>query len=163
MLEEFATVVRTEGAMAWVQTSRSGACGSCSARAGCGTGALGKVLGRRVAQVRVINTIQAEVGERVVIGLHEGALVQGSLAVYIVPILALFLAGAFGKLLAAHLGMPESAEAISIATGLLGLGGGFLWLRNFAGRIRSDEQYQPVMVRRLAGGIFHREVAEGAE
>jgi sigma-E factor negative regulatory protein RseC len=76
MIEENALVVVTEGEDAWVETSRRSSCGSCEAK-GCGTGALSQVLGRRRQRLRVKNPIAAVVGEQVVLGITESALIKG--------------------------------------------------------------------------------------
>jgi positive regulator of sigma E activity len=41
---------------------------------------------------------------------------------------------------------------MSVVFGLVGLAIGFLWLRGFSARIRRDPRFQPVALRRIAGG-----------
>jgi len=90
MIEETGQIVDVEGAFAWVETERSSTCGSCAVRQGCGTGAIAKVLGQRRVRLRVLNRIEARVGDYVVIGVSESGLLRGSLAVYAVPLSGLF-------------------------------------------------------------------------
>lgn len=148
MIEETATVTHADDAFAWVETARQSACGTCAARGGCGTAVLGRVLGQRRTRIRAINTIGAREGDRVIIGLAESALVQGSLAMYLAPVLAMLLAAGAGQVFASNLGLT-SGEAVVVAGGLLGMLGGLAWVRGFARRVRYDERYQPVLVRRL--------------
>jgi sigma-E factor negative regulatory protein RseC len=148
VIEESATVTQVGEGFAWVETQRQSACGACAVRTGCGTATLAKVLGQRQRQLRAINRIGAHVGDRVVIGLAEGALLQGSVAVYLVPLLAMMLAAGLGEMLAANLGIQRT-EAMAVALGLLGIVGGLLWVRAFARRVEGDERYQPTLVRRL--------------
>jgi sigma-E factor negative regulatory protein RseC len=148
MIEETAQVVASEGRFAWVQTQRTSTCGSCAVNKGCGTATLAKVLGQRRTRVRVLNDVQAGVGEQVIIGLPEQALVRGALAVYLVPLLGLLGGALFGQYLAGRL-LLESPDLLSILCGGLGLAAGVFWLRHHAHRIREDVRYQPVIMRRL--------------
>jgi len=153
VIEENARVVRREGDYAWVETQRKSACGQCSARKGCGTSVLDKVLGRRRSVVRVLNPVDAAPGDEVVIGLGEGAFVRGSLAVYALPLVTLLLGAILGEWLG-------GSDALSVLGGLLGLAAGFAWVARFTRRIGDDRRYQPVILRRLpapalrAHGVF---------
>jgi len=151
MIEESAQVVSVDGEFAWVQTQRKSACASCPANKGCGTAVLAKVVGTRQSRIRALNRAGAAVGDRVLLGLQESALVRGSLAVYAVPLASLLGGGLFGQFMAGRLGLENSAEGASIACALLGLAGGLLWLRGFTRRIRDDARFQPIILRRLVG------------
>lgn len=149
MIEETAQVVATEGEFVWVETQRQSTCGGCAARQGCGTATLAKVLGNRRTRVRAINRDGAQVGDRVVVGIDETALIRGSLAVYAVPLLGLLAGAVLGGLLSERL--LVDGEALTLGLGIAGLSGGLVWLRGFTRRIRSDRRYQPVVLRRLPG------------
>jgi sigma-E factor negative regulatory protein RseC len=144
VIEESGRVVATDGDKAWVETSRRSNCGSCEAK-GCGTGALSQVLGRKTQQLKVINTIGAQPGDRVILGISESALIKGSLAVYLVPLLALLAGGMFGELMAAQLLLPGEGPVILSALSALGLS--LLWLRRFNRRVANDEQFNAVILR----------------
>ena len=145
MIEETATVVALDGEHAWIETQRKSSCGSCSASGGCGTSVLSEVLGNRPVRVHALNQVDAQVGETVVVGINEGSLVRGSLAVYIVPLLTMIAGGLFGKALAPQL---QAGDTLVAVCGLLGLGLGFVWLWLFSRRIRDDGRYQAVILRR---------------
>jgi sigma-E factor negative regulatory protein RseC len=149
MLEETAQVVRIKGNEVWVETQRRSSCSSCSAEKGCGTATLSKVLGNRRNVVRVLSALPLRVGDQVVIGIREQALVRGSLAVYAVPILLLLLGGLIGELGAEQF-IWENAEFASVTLGISGLIAGLVWLRRFTRRIRNDPNFQPVVLRRQA-------------
>ncbi|MEN8169593.1 MAG: SoxR reducing system RseC family protein [Pseudomonadota bacterium] len=146
MIEESALVVATEGEDAWVETSRRSSCGSCEAK-GCGTGTLSQVLGRRSQRLRVKNPIAAVAGERVVLGISESALIKGSLAVYLVPLLALMSGGLLGELMASQLMMQ--GEGITILFALASLGLSLLWLRRFNRRAVNDTRFNAAILRRV--------------
>ncbi len=154
MLEEQGKVVAVDVGFAWVETQRKSACGSCSVNKGCGTGVISKVVGQRATQVRALNRINAKVGDEIVIGLNDQALVRGSLAIYAAPLIAMLFAALLGDLVGQELQL-NSGEGLTIIFGLAGLGVGFLWVRNFSRRIADDIRYQPVILRLRQGDVVH--------
>lgn len=142
MIEERAQVSSVHDDQVWVETERQSTCGACAANKGCGTAVLGKVFGARQMRVQVRSQIPLQVGDEVVIGIDENALVKGSLAVYVVPLLMMFLGALCGSWL-------TGSEHFSVVMGLGGLLIGFAWLRVFGLRIRGDSHFQPVVVRLL--------------
>jgi len=151
MIEETAQVTRIAGGEVWVETLRRSTCSSCAVEKGCGTATLAKVLGNRRNLVRVLSDQPLQVGDQVVIGITEQALVRGSLAVYAVPLLLLLAGAVVGELGAEH-GLWDNAEPVSLLLGLGGLVGGLLWLKRFTRRIQNDRNYQPVVLHRLTTG-----------
>ncbi|MBL1276218.1 MAG: SoxR reducing system RseC family protein [Ectothiorhodospiraceae bacterium] len=150
MIEEHALVVALNAEGVWVETQRRSVCGSCAVNKGCGTATLAKVLGNKRSQVRALNpkSTSVTVGDEVIIGINEQALVRGSLAVYIVPLLALFVFGVLGQMLGTQL-LIESHEGMTIVFSLIGLALGFAWVSRFTRRIGGDRRYQPVLLRRV--------------
>lgn len=146
MIEETARVVAIEGEFAWVQTERRSTCNACSANGACGTSVLAKVLGQRRTQVRALNSIGAGLGDHVIVGLAEDALVRGSLAIYAVPLVGMIALALMGELFAPF-GLRGDAPAV--AGGAIGLALGLFWVRRFSRRVRADSRYQPVILRRL--------------
>jgi sigma-E factor negative regulatory protein RseC len=148
MIEETGRVVDVRGRYAWIATEPRTACNSCSVRNGCGTSVLAKVLGRRNAPLRVINSIGVVAGDRVVIGVSESGLVRGSLAVYCVPLAGLFAGGVASHYLFAGIA-SVSADLASIPAALAGFAAGLVWLRSFSRKSAQDARYQPVLLRQL--------------
>ncbi len=142
MIEERARVVAVEGDYAWIE-ARPGACGGCAARTACGTAGLQRWLQRRRRQVRALNRAGARPGDEVLVGLAEGALVRGSLWVYLVPLAGLIGGGVLASLL---LGPGDSPAAVGALAGLAGTG---LWSRARLRRLHGDPRFQPVVLRRL--------------
>lgn len=147
MIEEQAVVISCEGEFAWVETQRQTACGQCAVNKGCGTSVLAQVLGNRRTRVRAINPKGARAGDTVVIGLEEGAFLRGSMAVYLLPLLTLFLGGLFGEMIAGRMVPGQEWPVLlgALAGGLLGM----WWLRRFSQRIMQDRRYQPVILSRV--------------
>jgi len=140
MIEETGRVVAVQDGFAWIEAESASACSGCALHGGCGTGVIARLLGRRPVQLRVANPIGAGVGETVVIGISANGLLQGSLAVYAMP-----LAGLFAGALA---GQQVAGESAAIAGALAGLATGLVWLLRYSRRNVSDTRFQPVVLRR---------------
>jgi len=147
MIEESGQVVDVEGAFAWIESERTSTCGACNVRKGCGTAVLAKVLGQRRVHLRVLNRINARVGDAVVIGISESGLVRGSLAVYAVPLSGLFAGAISGDALGRHF-FTGSPDPVAIVGALAGLAAGLFWLKRFSRRTEKDAAYQPVILRK---------------
>jgi sigma-E factor negative regulatory protein RseC len=92
--------------------------------------------------------VAARKDDTVVIGLSEQALVRGSAAVYLVPLLSMVAMALVGEGLAPQW-LGHGSETLSIAFALSGLVLGFCWLWMFSRRIGRDPAYQPVVLRRV--------------
>ncbi|PSF10661.1 sigma E positive regulator RseC/MucC [Marinobacter fuscus] len=139
MITETGRVVAEAGSSVWVQTIRTSACQSCAARSGCGQRVLAAASGGKANQVLIENTIGARVGDDVIIGLDEQALLRASVAVYGGP-LVLMVAG---SILMHRVFGPQDIAAIGGA--LAGLGAGFLLVRRW--QARAGERYKPRLLR----------------
>ncbi len=154
MIEETAIVVKCEGKFAWVEAQRQSTCGNCAANKGCGTSVLAKIVGQKVARMRALNQIDAQVGDNVIVGLNEAALLKGSFAVYLFPLLYMLLFAVTGNVVATQ--MEWSNELVVILFALAGLIVAGVWLRRFTRRIQDDSVYQPVILRRLPAPLMTR-------
>ncbi|MBP8184328.1 MAG: SoxR reducing system RseC family protein [Pseudomonas sp.] len=143
MIEEPGQVVSLDEGAVWVATSRKSTCSSCAANAGCGQGLLDKLaISSQRGTVRALTDLNLAVGDKVVIGLREDALVRASLLVYLLPLLGLFI----GALTAEHFAL---GEPLSIAAGLLGFTAAGFWLHRYSQQRLADPALQPVVLRAL--------------
>jgi len=149
MIEETAVVVKCDGEFAWVEAQRKSACGQCGVNKACGTGTIAKIWGQKTSQMKAVNKVQAHEGETVLIGLQESALVQGSLIIYLLPIVSLVLFAIFGELMAEQWQLA-STEATSIVFGVIGFALAGVFVKIFSRHIQSDIRYQPVILKRLS-------------
>lgn len=146
MLETEGVVTKVGPDGAYVETSRSSACGGCSSNQSCGTTTLSQMLGGKMTSFKVLNPVGAVVGDRVVIGLDESALLKSSVLAYLTP-LALLLAGAIlGSQMAPA---AETSDAYSAWGAGIGLVLGFFSLKLLTVRTASKRHFQPVILRRL--------------
>ncbi len=149
MIEEQAQVVEIIGSQLVLQAQTQSACGSCSASKGCGTSVLSKVIGRKFTRFQVANNIDAEVGDTVVVGISEDALLTGSLVMYIIPILGMLV---FALLANTSLDVHVQYRDLSIAaSGIMGLVLGSLLSRWYFQRQSSRQRFTPVVLRKIIG------------
>ncbi|WP_443190295.1 SoxR reducing system RseC family protein [Pseudomonas indica] len=151
MIEEQGRVIAVEPGAVWVETLRKSTCTACSASAGCGQGIMEKLgVGARRGYVRALSDLQLDVGDPVVIGIREELLLRGSILVYLLPLLGLFLAAILAERLA--LGEP-----LVIFSGLGGFALTWFGVRWHSRRAADDPALQPVVLRAmLAGAIGQR-------
>lgn len=148
MIEERGEVTAVEPPYAMVVTQRRSSCGSCTTK-GCGTATLSQLFATRSQALKVLNPVDARIGEQVVLGLEEGALLRGSLAVYMVPLLLMIAGGVLGEALATTLAL-EITEYLSLPAAAAGLLAGLFWVRRFGRRIASDHRFMAVILRRAS-------------
>ncbi len=154
MIEQAGVVVTVQGEYALVDGNRSTACGSCSARSGCGVSVLARVFGGRPVHLRALNRINARVGDPVVIGISEAGLLRGSMAVYLAPLAGLIV----GALAGSWLGQGWSVlagDAGALTGGCCGFVAGLVWLRRFSRRALNHPDYQPVILRKSGPETDH--------
>jgi sigma-E factor negative regulatory protein RseC len=143
MLEEKGHVVAIEGHRAWVQILRQTACQSCEARKGCGQSTLAKMSGGKASQVLVNNILNLNIGDEVLLGISESAMVRASLIVYMFPLLVMVVVA----VLIAQL-FPANQLLISMG-GLIGLAAGFGLVRFYSNQHQGDTAFEPQMIRKL--------------
>ena len=93
MIEENAVVIDVNEQQVLLETQRQSACQSCSVKSGCGTSTLSKVVGNRSSQFAVDKTLDVKMGDTVVVAIDENALVQGSLLIYLFPLIFMMMFG----------------------------------------------------------------------
>ena len=155
MIEETAKVISTDNEEVWVETQRRSACGSCAVNNSCGTALLSRLLGVKRNKVHLLNPerIDVAVGDEVIIGIEETALTRGSLAIYIVPLLAMFVFALLGEIVAQRLAV-RSEDLMVIGFSIFGLFVGFMWVRRFSRLISVNPNYQPVLMRKVQQSII---------
>ena len=115
MLEERAVVVEVFDQRAVIQIKPSNRCGQCAATH-CGT----TDLTAKPVLVKVINHQGAMVGDEVIIGLEEKALLKSAVAIYLLPLLGMFAFAIGYRLLAVTTPLPDY-EILTVLASLIGL------------------------------------------
>ena len=136
MIEETAIVVTTADDSMVVEVQQQSACGTCSAKSGCGTQIASSLFKSRAQQLELPNSIEARPGDRVILGIEEADILSGSIRLYLLPML-----GLIGGAVAAHtiaLYMVLSPELLAIAGGLTGMTAAFYLVRKSDTRRRVE-------------------------
>jgi sigma-E factor negative regulatory protein RseC len=119
MVEGFAHVVAVEGNVAWLEPEQTSSCGSCTSSSACGAKGIGTAASRLEARrFQLDNHAGLVVGERVVVGIRENALVKASLTAYAVPLATMLGAGAIAQWAAGKDGFTMAAMVAGLVLGL---------------------------------------------
>ncbi len=151
MIETQARVLEIESGAALVEPMEPSGCSACGTKGGgCGADRIGQVFTLRSKRYRVLDPRGSKVGEAVVIGVADGAVLRGSGAVYLVPLLLVFM----GAMLASHFAPLANSDAWSIAGAAIGFVLGTIWLLWFSRRAARDARFQPVILRAVNENLF---------
>jgi len=146
MIEEHAVVIRCKQGEAELEIERRTACGICGQRRGCGNATWGKMLGHKSHTFLAENTINAQVGDSVVVGIDERVALRSVFLLYVIPLLSLIFFSVMTELL-------FNNQLYVMLAAILGLCIGFVWVKwHLVGRGSSAVgsgayQYQAVVLR----------------
>ncbi len=144
MLEEQGKVLEVLGDYARVTAQPTSACGSCSAKKGCGTSLLSELFSRRSRIFMAHNLVGAKAGDAVTIGLDESVMQRASVMVYLLPLLTLLGGAMLGQWLAPA-DMP--ADLFSIGGGIVGLFFPLYLIKKYSAQIFSGGRFQVRIIR----------------
>lgn len=146
MIEEKARVIAIDHDQLLLEAETRAACSACGVRQGCGTAVLSRWIGRKFTRFQAPNSVNASVGDEVIVGLAEGAMLKGSVFVYLLPLLSMIVFA----LLADSL-IPADTDArdllvllFAVAGFMLMLVGARLWLSS----ARNKTGLTPVVLRK---------------
>lgn len=151
MIEEYAVVTGRSDRQATLEVERRTACGLCGQKRGCGNATWGKLLGHKSQAFSADNPIGANVGDSVIVGIDERAVLRSALFLYAVPLLGLLL----GTVLADIFFKNEFYVMLSAASGLVLA---FLWVKRHlngrdGGATVSGSQTQATILRFAANAV----------
>lgn len=118
MLETRAIVVQVNGPHALVQANQGNGCEQCNGK-GCGTGKLSQMFCSKPRQFQVENSIDARVGDEVIVSVADGAVLRGIGLVYLLPLLLLLVGAALGSAWAVQPGQRDGYAGLGATIGLL--------------------------------------------
>jgi sigma-E factor negative regulatory protein RseC len=147
MIEEQAQVVEKNGDQLVLQAQTRSSCGGCAASKGCGTSVLAKVVGRKFSRFHADNSVDAEVGDTVIVGISEDALLRGSLVMYMIPIMGMLVFALVSEQLVDML--AENRDLLIAGSGIAGLVTGSLLSRWYFQRRVNVHRFRPVVLRKI--------------
>ncbi len=148
MIEERAVILTLDSAsgnnnsnqIATLEIERTTACGLCGQMRGCGNSIWGKLFAHQSTAFKAQNRINAKVGDSVIVGINEKALLKSAMLLYLLPLATMLIGAILAKQLIA-------TELSAILGAVIGLGLGFLWVK---GHTMSNSYFslqQPVILR----------------
>ncbi|MBT3177540.1 MAG: SoxR reducing system RseC family protein [Desulfobacula sp.] len=146
MITENGVVTNATKAVAWVKTTRSGACESCSSKGSCGTGNSQKEM-----IVSVKNTLNVGKGDNVIIGLETKPILFLTFLLYVFPVICLLIGALIGNNLASYFQLDSSLS--SMISGFLFFGFSFYIIRKKNNSLSKKEEYKPFLVRKRPSGF----------
>lgn len=145
MIEQHAIILtlepQTEGQpLATIEVVRKTACGICGKTRGCGNAIWGKLFAHKMTAFKAQNNIGAQIGQGVIVGIDESAVMKSALLLYMLPLVTMFI----GAILISQLHASDIAGIIGAVIGLIA---GYLWVKaHITGRVYYQNQ-QPKILR----------------
>lgn len=127
---------------AWVKTTRSSACESCSSKDTCHGDGGGEGMDM---EVEARNTAGARVGDRILLNLETASLLKATFLLYVFPILAMIAGAVLGQTVAVTRGMDPSG--LSALFGFLFFGLAFIVIRITGRRLSNNASYKPEIIK----------------
>jgi sigma-E factor negative regulatory protein RseC len=147
MIEEQAQVIEIKGNRLLLQAQTQSACGNCSLSKGCGTSLLAKVVGRKFTHFQAENNINAKVGDTVVVGIAEDALLKGSVMMYILPVVCMLIFALLADYFLVE--AIQYRDLMIAASSFMGLVFGSLMSKWYFDRQSSVKRFVPVVLRKI--------------
>jgi len=138
MIEDVGKVVKIAGDKAFVEVERSSACAQCGLQE-----VEELAAGGKKPVFEALNTVKANIGDRVKVRVESVAYMKASAFIYGIPVLLLIIGAIFGAYLAEKLN--KSSDAMSALFSICGLIIGILFLFLFRKR-GTKKEYMPVIV-----------------
>ncbi len=148
MIEEQAQVVDIKEGRLILQAQTQSSCGGCEVSKGCGTSLLAKVVGRKFTHFQAENNINAKIGDTVVVGIAEDALLKGSVVMYVLPIFSMLIFALLADFLLAD---EQYRDLIIAACAVMGMITGALTSKWYFQRQSSAQLFSPVVLRKIIG------------
>ena len=146
MIEERAVILSLESeasaadSTATLEIERKIACGLCGQMRGCGNSIWGKLFAHQSTAFKAQNLINAKVGDSVIVGINEKALLKSALLLYILPLATMLI----GAILATQI---HDTNSYAMLGALVGLVLGFVWVKGHTMSSSYFKLQQPVILR----------------
>lgn len=125
-MEQQVTVIAVEGQDAVVSGRRASACGDCAGKTSCAT--MGSWV-ERIIELHIPNTINAKVGDLVLLEVPDNAVLRIAFHLYAMPMVAFVAVGLATRNLASYLGWP-AVEAMAAIGGMAAVLAYYLWYKS---------------------------------
>ncbi|MFV2061446.1 MAG: SoxR reducing system RseC family protein [Gammaproteobacteria bacterium] len=148
MIEETAKVVSSDDEHIVIEILKKSSCGSCSVNKACGTGIISNYFKPKALEFSIKNTINAKVGDDIIIGINERVFLFGSFLMYILPLFFILCFAVLGDYIAslAALSSPEIFVIVMSGTGFIF---SFAFMKYLLKNKLNLLQFNPELIRKL--------------
>jgi sigma-E factor negative regulatory protein RseC len=144
MIEERAVILsldnQSDDSTAILEIERKTACGLCGQTRGCGNSIWGKLFAHQSTAFKAQNRINAKVGDSVIVGINEKALLKSAMLLYILPLATMLI----GAILATQIRDTNGYAMLGAAAGLVL---GFVWVKGHTMSNSYFKLQQPEILR----------------
>jgi sigma-E factor negative regulatory protein RseC len=124
MIEEQAIVIKASKEHVTLEVVRTKPCGLCGQVRGCGNSIWGKIFSHQSGLIETRNNLNAKLGDVVILGIDETLMLKGSLMLYGVPLLLMFLGMTIANSFVTHM-----IEFYTLMGAVLGLSLGVMMIK----------------------------------
>ncbi|MCG6911262.1 MAG: SoxR reducing system RseC family protein [Deltaproteobacteria bacterium] len=142
MATEEGIVIKLGSGSAWVKTTRSSACKSCSSRESCQASEQGKAM-----EVEAANPVDAKIGDRILLYFETSSLLKAAFLLYIFPVLCMLGGAALGHWLSLNYSLNTSLGSAAAGFGCLALS--FMLVKKRGDKMALKDSYKPRIIRIL--------------
>lgn len=146
MIEQHAIILATASSpsqtspMATIEIVRKTACGLCGQTRGCGNAFWGKLFAHKTSSFLARNSLNAKVGQNVIVGIDETAMMKSALLLYLLPLATML----FGALLASQVVASDMSAMLGAVIGLVV---GYFWVKQHIAGHAYYHHHQPKILR----------------
>ncbi len=140
MVKEEGVVTSATESIAWIKTVRTTACDTCSAKKNC------EILNSKDSMhFEVKNTLNAEKGDRVVVGVQTKSLLFLTFMLYVFPVFLLLIGALTGKSIASVLNTDQNLTSMFFGFSLFFLA--VFIIKKINNKVSQNWKYKPFLVK----------------
>ncbi len=147
MVEQHALVIAIQGQQAQVEIVRQKPCGICGQTKGCGVSIWGKLFAHQTGSFAIDNTLQAKVGDRVILAVEDGTVISIASLAYGMPLVMLLVGGIVGQ---QFVRLTNSNDVNALIGAVIGFVVAYALLRRRVNGLSNLNRYQPYMIKVLS-------------
>ncbi len=151
MIEEQAVVIAIDSGpvgnrpLVTLEISRQTPCGICGQTRGCGNSLWGKIFAHKSSAFIVDNSINAQLGDNVIVGMDEQVILKSALLMYALPLATMMLGVLLGSAIISK--NPNQADLHAVIGAVAGLALGFFWVKGHTASTKYNLQNSPIILR----------------
>jgi len=142
MVKEEGVVTSATKSIAWIKTTRKTACNNCAAKKNCET-----LNSKTSMHFEVRNTLNAEEGDRVVVGIQTKSMLFLTFMLYVFPVFLLLIGALTGKNLAFIWKTDQNLTSISF--GFVLFFAAVFVIKKINNKVAQNWKYKPFLIKIL--------------